>query len=78
MLSSMALFFQEMRARKADFEYIAFGGAQHGFTMHKGQKVDLPGVGYSESADRRSAAAMLTLFNELYGVPKLGDLRKYP
>ncbi|KAI6242585.1 DLH domain-containing protein [Aphelenchoides fujianensis] len=36
----------------------------------------IPGVGYHEPTAKRSKLAMLLLFNELYGLPQLSDLKK--
>lgn len=74
--SSVSYFLQEMRTRQADFQFIAYSKALHGFTMHKSED-PTPGVGYDRKADERSGRAMLTLFNELYGIPSLANIDKF-
>uniref|UniRef100_A0A1I7SVJ2 DLH domain-containing protein n=2 Tax=Bursaphelenchus xylophilus TaxID=6326 RepID=A0A1I7SVJ2_BURXY len=61
-------FLEELRARKADFQFINYAKALHGFTMEK-EPAGPPNVGYDEKADRRSKLAMLTFFNEIFGIP---------
>ncbi|KAI6197119.1 hypothetical protein M3Y94_01187100 [Aphelenchoides besseyi] len=67
-------FVEELRARKADFQFIRYANALHGFTMKPHTTAGIPGVGYHELTAKRSKLAMLLLFNELYGLPKLSDL----
>jgi dienelactone hydrolase len=62
---------EELRQRKADFQFIRYAFAKHGFTMSSHKYESIPGVGYDENADKRSKKAMLVLFNELYDLPKL-------
>uniref|UniRef100_A0A1I8BXV9 DLH domain-containing protein n=1 Tax=Meloidogyne hapla TaxID=6305 RepID=A0A1I8BXV9_MELHA len=57
----------EMRARKADWQFIIYGNAKHGFTNKKLEDSPHEGVGYNEKADKRSWAAMLELFKEKFG-----------
>ena len=56
----------EMDTAGADYEFIAYEGAQHGFTSREadenGRKYSIP-VGYNENADRASWQAMRELFN---------------
>uniref|UniRef100_A0A914BYS6 Dienelactone hydrolase domain-containing protein n=1 Tax=Acrobeloides nanus TaxID=290746 RepID=A0A914BYS6_9BILA len=54
---------KELNARKADWQFVFYADAKHGFTMP-----DIPGlegVGYHEKTDKRSWTAMLNLFNEV-------------
>ncbi|CAD5217694.1 unnamed protein product [Bursaphelenchus xylophilus] len=60
---------EELRARKADFQFIRYANAKHGFTMQAEPGAsDL--VGYNEKADKRSKMAMLNILSEVIGVPK--------
>ncbi|CAK5128249.1 unnamed protein product [Meloidogyne enterolobii] len=57
----------EMRARKADWQFISYGNAKHGFTDKELENSTREGVGYNEQADKRSWMAMLALFKEKFG-----------
>ncbi|KAI6194539.1 DLH domain-containing protein [Aphelenchoides besseyi] len=67
-------FIEELRARKADFQFIRYSDALHGFTMKSHKFEGIPGVGYHELTAKRSKRAMLLFFNELYGLPKLDQI----
>ena len=72
----MRAFQQEMTAAGADWQTVVYGGAEHGFTNpHAARsglpglanpKANRPGVRYHAAADRRSWAAMLELFAEVF------------
>jgi dienelactone hydrolase len=49
---------------KADWEMTIYSGARHGFTNPDAAKFGLEGLAYNETADKRSWAAMLKLFDE--------------
>lgn len=59
----------EMEAAAADYTFIAYEGAMHGFTSREadanGEKYGLP-VGYNETADRESWTAMKDLFDDVF------------
>ena len=59
----------EMDAAGADYKFIAYKDAMHGFTSREadinGKKYGIP-VGYNETADRESWQAMQDLFNEVF------------
>lgn len=59
----------EMDAAGADYRFIAYAGALHGFTSREadenGRKFGIP-LAYSESADRESWQAMQELFEEVF------------
>jgi dienelactone hydrolase len=58
-------FEEEMRsARVADWQVISYGGTLHGFTNPAADGSLLPSALYNERADRRSWAAMRSLFDE--------------
>lgn len=57
--------FQEGMDRvKADWEMTIYSGARHGFTNPDAGKFGIDNVVYNETADKRSWAAMLRLFDE--------------
>uniref|UniRef100_A0A914EL20 Dienelactone hydrolase domain-containing protein n=1 Tax=Acrobeloides nanus TaxID=290746 RepID=A0A914EL20_9BILA len=58
-------FIKEMRARKADFQFIDYANAKHGFTEPKNATSTVEGVGYHEKTSRRSWNAMLNLLAEV-------------
>uniref|UniRef100_A0A915CPI8 Dienelactone hydrolase domain-containing protein n=1 Tax=Ditylenchus dipsaci TaxID=166011 RepID=A0A915CPI8_9BILA len=53
----------ELRARKADWQFVFYGNAKHGFTMPKLANCTREGVGYNKLAAERSWAAMLQHLN---------------
>lgn len=59
----------EMDAAGADYKFIAYEDAMHGFTNREadinGQKYGIP-LGYNEAADRESWRAMQDLFSEVF------------
>lgn len=61
-------FTAEMNAAGADYTFVAYEGAQHGFTSpeadENGRKFGIP-VAYNETADRESWQAMQSLFKEI-------------
>ena len=54
----MAAFEKEMDDRKADWELNSYGDTVHAFTV--------PGAKYSARADKRSWAAMIRFFDEIF------------
>ena len=66
---SIEAFHEEMKAANADYEFISYPGALHGFTSpeadENGQKYGLP-LAYDENADKESWRAMKGLFTELF------------
>ncbi|KAH7726131.1 Dienelactone hydrolase [Aphelenchoides avenae] len=61
--------FEEMRIRKADWLFVNYADAPHGFTEKSLKDSKIPGVGYNEKAANRSWQAMLDLFAEVFGIP---------
>lgn len=59
-------FQDEMRAAKADWQFISYGGAVHGFTVKEAGDDPSKGMAYNEAADRRSWRAMRDLFEEVF------------
>jgi len=66
---SIQAFHGEMKSAGADYEFISYPGALHGFTSpeadENGRKYGLP-LAYNESADKESWQAMIRLFTELF------------
>ncbi|MCC5878098.1 MAG: dienelactone hydrolase family protein [Candidatus Sumerlaeia bacterium] len=66
-ISQVEAFHNEMHARDADWQLIAYGGAKHSFTEPAADLMDNDAVGYDPDADRRSWQAMLAFFEEIFG-----------
>jgi dienelactone hydrolase len=62
-----AAFEQEMNAAKLDWRMNLFGGVGHSFTNPDVSRLNRPGFAYHAPSDRRSWAAMLDLFDEVFG-----------
>jgi dienelactone hydrolase len=60
-------FAQEMMAAKADWQFVAYGGAVHKFTNPEVPYQAGAPFGYHEAADRRSWTAMRAFFAETLG-----------
>ena len=60
-------FEKEMRESGADWQFIAYGGAVHGFTQKMAGNDNSKGVAYNEKADLRSWEAMKVFFAEIFG-----------
>ena len=63
----VAAFEAQMRDTKVDWQLCVYGGAVHSFTNPDADKLGNPAFGYNAAADRRSWAAMLSLFEEAFG-----------
>ena len=59
-------FLEEMDIAGADCHMHIYSGVVHGFTDPGSDKKPMDAVGYNESADRQSKAAMLNMFDELF------------
>jgi dienelactone hydrolase len=64
--SQVLAFWEEMDAARADWHFHAYSGVRHGFT-NPAKVEGNPAVAYDASADRQSWAAMLSLFDEVFG-----------
>ena len=66
---SIQAFHAEMKSAGANYQFISYPGALHGFTSpeadENGRKYGLP-LAYDESADKESWQAMIRLFNESF------------
>ena len=63
--SHVTAFWEEMDQAGADWHFHSYGGVKHGFT-NPAPPLN-PAVAYDASADRQSWAAMLELFDEVFG-----------
>ena len=54
-----------MDEARADWHFHSYSGVRHGFTNPAA--TDNPATAYDASADRQSWAAMLELFDEVFG-----------
>jgi dienelactone hydrolase len=63
----VAAFEAEMRKTTVDWQLCSYGGAVHSFTNPDADKLGNPAFAYDAAADRRSWAAMLSLFEEAFG-----------
>jgi dienelactone hydrolase len=63
--SQVAAFWEEMDAAQANWHFHSYSGVRHGFTNPA--PTDNPATAYDASADRQSWAAMLELFDEVFG-----------
>jgi dienelactone hydrolase len=59
-------FKREMRAARADWQVVTYGGAVHSFTNRLADGSVSPAILYDEKADRRSWAAMKSFFDEVF------------
>jgi dienelactone hydrolase len=62
-----AAFETEMNTAKVDWRMNLFGGVGHSFTNPDVGRINRPGFAYHAASDRRSWAAMLDLFDEVFG-----------
>jgi dienelactone hydrolase len=62
----VAAFEDEMRKGGVDWEVNVYGGAHHAFTNPDADKFNIPNIAYNASADRRSWAALLAFFGEIF------------
>ena len=62
----VAAFEAQMRATQVDWQLHAYGGTVHSFTNPDAGALGNPALAYNAVADRRSWAAMLSLFEEVF------------
>lgn len=58
---------QELDAAGVHWHFHSYSGVLHGFSDPGSDARGLPAIGYNASADRQSWAAMLSLFDEVFG-----------
>jgi dienelactone hydrolase len=63
----VAAFEAQMWTTTVDWQLCSYGGAVHSFTNPDADKLGNPVFAYNAAADRRSWAAMLSLFEEAFG-----------
>jgi dienelactone hydrolase len=63
-MTQVTSFMDEMNRTGADWQFIVYGGALHGFTHESGPAI--PGVGYHALSDQRSKIALRNFFAELF------------
>jgi dienelactone hydrolase len=61
-------FQDEMRKAGVDWQFVAYGGAVHAFTVKGAGNDPSKGAAYNEAADKRSFKAMQTFFAEIFGM----------
>lgn len=66
LMFSALQFCQEMKARDADFYFVSYGKAAHGFTEPMVNKFGKEGLGYNKTADVRSWAETTYFLNEVF------------
>ena len=64
--AEVAAFQEEMRKAGVDWQFVAYGGAVHGFTDWGAGSDPSKGMAYNEKADHRSWAAMKDFFAEIF------------
>ncbi|MBR1166192.1 dienelactone hydrolase family protein [Bradyrhizobium sp. DASA03005] len=67
-MAQLGSFEEHMRRTGVDWQVNVYGGAAHGFTNPELVGAALPNHAYHAAADRRSWAAMLGLFEEVFGL----------
>ncbi len=65
--SQVLAFCEEMDAAGAEWHFHAYSGVRHGFSDPASDARGLDAVKYNASADRQSWAAMIALFDEVFG-----------
>lgn len=60
-------FWEEMDAVGAHWHFHSYSGVKHGFTDPGSDARGLPAIAYDASADRQSWAALMGLFDEVFG-----------
>lgn len=65
--AQVTAFWEEMDHAGADWHFHSYGKVRHGFTDPASDARGLDTVKYNASADRQSWAAMLSLFDEVFG-----------
>lgn len=65
--SQVMTFWEEMDVAGADWHFHSYSGVKHGFTDPDSDARGMAAIGYDESADRQSWAALLELLDEVLG-----------
>ncbi len=64
----MTTFKNNLRAAQADWQFIEYAGARHGFTNPDAGKYGMQPIAYDAAADRRSWQALQVFFDEIFAV----------
>lgn len=59
-------FKEKLAATDADWQFVSYGGARHGFTNPNADSYGIENLKYDEKADQRSWAEMQDFFNEIF------------
>lgn len=60
-------FWEEMDTAGANWHFHSYSGVKHGFTDPESDERDMEALGYDQSADRQSWAALTSLLDEVFG-----------
>lgn len=66
-------FEKEMKAAEAKYEVVTYPGVKHSFTNPDADKAGMDALGYNADADKKSWAAMLKLFAEVFPTKPAGQ-----
>lgn len=65
-LEQVCGFVEEMKAARADYQVVVYGGVEHAFTNPKAAERGVAGLAYDRLADQRSWNAMHAFFQEIF------------
>ena len=65
-MPAVPAFEDEMRKVKADWQFTAYGGAVHSFTVAEAGNDNSKGMAYNKEADERSWKSLLGFFDEIF------------
>ena len=65
-MPAVPAFQDEMRKVKADWQFTAYGGAVHSFTVAEAGNDNSKGMAYNKEADERSWKSLLAFFDEIF------------
>jgi dienelactone hydrolase len=65
-MPAVPAFEDEMRKAKADWQFTAYGGAVHSFTVAEAGNDNSKGMAYNKEADERSWKALQDFFSEIF------------
>ncbi len=65
--SDVIALWEEMDAAGADWHFHSYSGVKHGFTDPESDNRGMEALSYDQSADRQSWAALMSLFDEVFG-----------
>ena len=68
--AAIQAFKESLESGNVKYEFIAYPGARHSFTVPDADKVGNPGLKYNQKADEASWKEMQALFDRCFGAPK--------